>query len=174
MDFIQLAKQRYSCRKYTTQTVEKEKLLHILEAGRIAPSAANFQPCHFIVLQDKNKLERMHTCYPREWIKQAPVIIVICSDHSKVWKRSYDGKDVSDIDAAIAIDHMTLAATDIGLSTCWVCAFDPAKCREILNLPPEIEPIALLPLGYPEDQPDVTRHAKLRKPLESLIHWESY
>ena len=155
MDFIQLARSRYSCRKYKQQSVEDDKLNYVLEGGRVAPSAANHQPLFFVVVKDEN-IENLWSCYSREWLRSAPVCIVICSDHSKSWKRA-DGKDSADIDAAIATDHITLAATSIGLATCWVCNFNKQKLTEILNLPDHVEPVVLLPLGYPDDAPDTER-----------------
>ena len=94
----------------------------------------------------------------------------MCGDHSKSWKRN-DGKDHCDIDTAIAIDHMTLAATDLGLGTCWVCAFDAAKCRELLNLPENLEVITLLPMGYPAD---TAPENKKRQDISEIVSWEEY
>lgn len=173
MTFIELAKRRYSSRSYKAQPVEEKKLLQILEAGRIAPSAVNNQPWHFIVIREEENRKKIASCYKRPWLLEAPVIIVVCGDHSKSWRRT-DGKDHCDIDVAIAIDHMTLAATDLGLATCWICKFDVMKCDEILNLPLEIEAIALLPVGYPADETDVSRHNTKRKPINEIIHWEKF
>ncbi len=172
MDFLQLAKERYSSRKFKQLIVEDEKLNYVLEAGRIAPSAVNCQPLFFIVVRDEN-IENVRTCYTREWFRTAPMCIVICSDHSKSWKRG-DGKDSSDIDAAIAADHITLAATSIGLATCWVCNFNKPKLSEVLNLPDHVEPVVILPLGYPDDTTDVNRHSTKRKPLGDLVVFESF
>lgn len=166
MNFLQLAKSRFSIRKYKSTPVEKEKLVQVLEAGQHAPSAVNFQPWHFIVVDDISTLEKVHTAYPREWIKQAPLIIVACSDHSQSWKRTSDKKDSADIDISIAVDHMTLMATQLGLGTCWVCNFDVQKCSDILELPEHVEPVVILPLGYP----DITIPAKKRKPLQEIVH----
>ncbi|MCJ7696027.1 MAG: nitroreductase family protein, partial [Anaerolineaceae bacterium] len=105
--FIDIAKSRYSCRKYDSRPVENEKLELVLEAGRVAPSAVNFQPWHFYVIQGTDHLSKIHQVYHREWFRTAPCVIVICGDHSAAWKRS-DGKDHCDIDAAITTDHMTL------------------------------------------------------------------
>lgn len=174
MSFVDLAKRRYSARKYLDKPVEKEKLLKVLEAGRIAPSAANYQPWHFIVLQEKKNRMEFAECYRGDFLKHAPVIIVICGDHNKVWKRRYDGKDHCDVDISIAVDHMTLAATDLGLGTCWICAFEPEKCKEILKLPSHIEPIVVLPMGYPSDEADSNRHDMKRLKLEEIVHWERY
>ncbi len=173
MSFLKLAKLRYSVRSYKKKPVEREKLLQVLESGRIAPSAANRQPRHFIIVQDEEIRKDIATTYHKPWILQAPVIIVICGDHSKSWRRP-DGKDHLDIDAAIAIDHMTLAAADLGLGTCWICMFNAMLCHEILKLPSHIETVALLPLGYPADEADITRHGVERKKLEEIIHWDKF
>ncbi|MEA3495320.1 MAG: nitroreductase family protein [Bacteroidota bacterium] len=174
MSFLDLAKRRYSSRNYLDKEVEKEKIEQILEAGRIAPSANNKQPWHFIVITNSEIRDEINSCYKREWINDAPVVLVICGDHSKSWKRSYDNKDHCDIDVSIAVDHMTLAATDLGLATCWICAFDKFKCSKILELPEHIEPIVMLPLAYPADNVDVNRHSFQRNKTENVVHWEGF
>lgn len=173
MTFLDLAKQRYSCRKYKHQPIEEEKLLKVLEAARVAPSACNLQPWHFIVLRDKKNLEMISTTYKRDWFKTAPTVLVVCGDHEASWKRS-DRKDYCDVDISIAIDHITLQAAELGLATCWVCNFDAMKCAEMMNLPSHIEPIALIPIGYPGDSKSTNRHDNDRKPLEQIVHWEKY
>jgi len=173
MDFLNLAKNRYSSRNYKTNPIEEEKLLKILEAGRIAPSAANLQPWIFIVLRNEEMKLRVASTYRKEWLRVAPVIILICGDHTKSWKRN-DGKDHCDIDISIAIDHLTLEATSLGLATCWICNFDAKKCSEIMNLPTHLEPIALLPVAYPADSVDPERHCFQRKKLEEIVFWDNY
>ncbi len=172
MSFLQLAKKRYSTRSFKNIPVEKEMLKKILETARIAPSAVNYQPLHFIVLQDDEMRKKVAGTYGREWILEAPVIVVVCGDHSKSWRRA-DGKDHCDIDAAIAVDHMTLAATELGLGSCWVCAFDSMQCHRILKLPSHIETIALLPLGYPADTGNPDRHLTKRKNFDEIVHWDN-
>jgi len=171
--FLELAKSRYSVRNYLNKPVEDEKLNYVLEAGRIAPSAANYQPWHFIVIKEIEMRKRIFETYNRPWLLQAPVIIILCGDHAVSWKRP-DGKDHCDIDVAIATDHMTLAAEDIGLSTCWICHFDAKRAKEILNLPDLIEPVVYLPLGYSGDQPDKKSRHLVRKTMEEIVHWEKY
>lgn len=173
MSFLELAKRRYSVRKYKNEMVEEEKIKQVLEAGRVAPSAVNFQPVQFIVLQEEEIRQKVASTYGKQWIQEAPVLIVVCGDHQVSWRRR-DGKDHCDIDAAIAIDHMTLAAADLGLETCWVCAFNAWECSKILGLPSNLEPIALLPLGYPADEVDINRHDTKRKKLEEIVHWNGY
>lgn len=168
MSFLELTKKRYSVRKYKDKPVEKEKILQVLEAARNAPSACNYQPWHFIVLNDEIIKTKVAETYPKDWFKKAPVVIVACGDHSVSWKRA-DGKDHCDVDLAIAIDHMTFAAADLGLGTCWICAFDAKSCHEILELPENLEVIALLPLGYPDDE---TIPDKKRKSLDEIVTWK--
>lgn len=170
MSFLELAKKRYSVRSYLDKPVEKEKLLQVLEAARIAPSAVNKQPWHFIVVTDKIIKNKIAETYPRDWFKTVPAVIVVCGDHSKSWKRN-DGKNHCDIDVAIAIDHMTLAATDLGLGTCWVCAFDAKQCHKALELPENLEVVALLPIGYPAD---TAPESKKRMELSEIVSWEKY
>lgn len=170
MSFIELAKKRYSVREYKDMPVEKEKILEVIEAARFSPSAVNFQPRHFIVVTTEELKSRIAEAYPRDWFKKVPAVIVVCGDHLSSWKRK-DGKDHCDIDAAIAVDHMTLAAADMGLGTCWVCAFDAGKCHQILGLPENLEVIALMPIGYPADD-EVPQ--KKRKSVNEIVSWEEY
>lgn len=173
MDFLELAKKRFSTRSYDDREVEEDKILRVLEAGRISPSACNYQPRHYIVVRDKVLKDKIGRAYPREWFLKAPVVIVICGDHRVSWKRG-DGKDHCDIDAAIAIDHMTLAATELGLGTCWICAFDADICHRELDLPDYMEVIALLPLGYPLKKADMDRHDTFRKDLSEIVSWDEF
>lgn len=165
--FLDLVQKRYSLRNYQEKQVEKEKILTVLEAGRLAPSAVNYQPLRYIVVTDPDKISKVLESYPRKWIQNVPAIIVVCGDHNQSWKRK-DGKDHCDIDAAIAISHMTLAATEIGLGTCIVCAFDAKLCHENLNLPENLEVEALLPIGYPADE---NIPEKKRKSLDEIVEW---
>lgn len=167
MDFKDLVKMRYSVRKYEDKEVKRETLEAFLEVVRNAPSASNRQPWHFIVLTKEDVKNKVCETYKLDWITKAPVIIVACGDHSESWKRD-DGKDHCDIDVSIAIDHLTLAAVEKGLGTCWVCAFDAKKVSEVLELPSHLEPIALIPIGYPLDK-DV--RAKKRKDFEEITSW---
>jgi len=169
MTFLELAKKRFSVRKFKTDPVKDEDLQYILEAGRIAPSANNFQPWRFIVVKDRFKNEEVNALYHRDWFDDAPVVIIILADHNKSWHRSSDGKDHADMDTAIAADHMTLAAAEKGLGTCWVCNFDVEKTKKYFGLPDYLEPVIFLPLGYPAVEVDIERHSVKRKPLNEII-----
>ena len=166
MDFSELACKRFSCRNYKADPVPADILEKVLQAGRVAPSAVNFQPWHFYVIQ-KGALQSIYECYHRDWFRSAPCVIVLCGDHDRSWKRR-EGKDHVDIDVAIATDHMTLQATELGLASCWVCNFDPEAVRRALNLPENQEPVVILPLGYPVDEGDALRHDVKRRPLSDL------
>lgn len=169
--FLEIARNRYSCRSYDSRPVEQDKLDLILEAGRIAPSAVNFQPWHFYVIREQEDLQEFYSAYHREWFRTAPCVIVICGDHVQSWKRKADGKDHSDIDVAITTDHMSLQATELGLGTCWICNFDADKTRELLGLPDFLEPVVILPVGYPLDKVNPDRHAEKRKPLSDIVSY---
>ena len=171
MNFLELAQERFSVRDYKSNKIELEKLETVLEAGRIAPSAANQQPWHFVVVQQPSTISKLQQCGR---IFNAPTYIVICSEPKKAWVRPQDGKNHVDIDLGITIDHLTLAATDLGLGTCWICWFDPKLCSDILALPDGIEPVAILPIGYPNVEPSLNRHLCSRKPIENIVHYESF
>jgi nitroreductase len=170
MKFIELAKQRVSIRSYKPEPVSDAHLNEVLEAGRLAPTACNFQPFQFVVVRKKENLAALAAGYPAPWFAEAPVIIAICTQSSKAWKRKQDGRCLVDVDAAIAADHMTLAAADIGLGTCWVGAFDPKIIRKALGVPRTVEPVILLTLGHPNEK----GRPKLRQPLEKLVRNEKW
>ena len=165
MNILDVIKERCSVRSFSAKAVEKDKLDYVLEAVRMAPSAVNYQPIRFYVVHSEPMLGEIKSCYGREWINSAPIVIVACGDHNTGWHRA-DGKDHTDIDTAIAVDHLTLAATEAGLGTCWVCNFDAVRCASVLNLPEGVEPVALVPLGYPSS---VCRTIKKRKEADEII-----
>jgi nitroreductase len=169
MQFSELIRKRYSVRAYKPDPVEDEKLQQVLEAARLAPTAANRQPFQLIVIHTAGREAELRHIYGRDWFVQAPLVICACGTPAKGWVRG-DGKSYCDIDVAIAMDHLILAAADLGLGTCWIGAFDPAAAREVLGLPDGVEPIAFTPLGYPADQP----RAKKRKPLSDLVRHERW
>jgi nitroreductase len=171
MRFIELARQRVSIRAYKPDPVSEEQLNEILEAGRLAPTACNLQPFQFIVVSRKETLTELAKGYPAPWFGEAPTVIAICTLPSKAWKRTrHDNRCLVDADAAIAADHMTLAAADLGLGTCWVGAFDPKIVRKVLEVPRNVEPLILLTLGHPNEE----GRPKTRQPLEKLVRRETW
>ncbi|MGD9144242.1 MAG: nitroreductase family protein [Anaerolineae bacterium] len=164
MEFSELIKSRYSVRAYKPDPVKDDDLQQVLDAARLAPTAANRQPFQLIVIGSQGREAELQRIYDREWFTRAPVIICACAIPAQGWVRA-DGKGYTDVDVAIAMDHLILAATNLGLGTCWIADFDPAAAREVLGLPEGVEPIIFTPLGYPEgEQP-----AKERKPLSALV-----
>lgn len=167
MEFLNLAKQRYSVRDYEKREVEEEKLQKILEAGRIAPTGANRQPQRFIVVRSEEGLSKLKGSAN---VYGAPLAIIVCADHSATWKRSYDRKDIADIDASIVTDHMMLEATELGLGSVWICHFNPEKLRINFNIPENIEPVNILALGYAAGEAaSPERHDTLRVPIDQLV-----
>jgi len=169
MEFTDLIQKRYSVRAYKPDAVEDSKLHAVLEAARLAPTAANRQPFQIVVIHTAGRDKELQRIYSRAWFTQAPLLICICGVPAQAWVRK-DGKNYFDVDVSIAMDHLVLAAANQGLGTCWVAAFDPPAAREVLRLPDGVEPIAFTPLGYPADQPN----SKDRKALDQLVRYEHW
>jgi nitroreductase len=170
LEFFDLIAQRYSVRLYRSDPVEEEKLEKILQAAQIAPTAANCQPYKIIVIHTQGRQTELRRIYNREWFSQAPIILCAVGVPALGWIRSEDKRRYLDVDVAIVMDHVILAATNLGLGTCWIAAFNSRAAREILHLPDEVEPLIFTPLGYAADQPGV----KERKPLSELVKYESW
>lgn len=164
MTFLELVKNRYSCRAYKPLDVEKEKLDYILECVRFAPSAVNKQPWRFHIVCHEEDKEKVQLCYNRDWFKTAPMYIIASILHHEEWVRA-DGKHHGDIDIAIAVEHLCLAATEQGLATCWVCNFDANLCKKLFVLPEDEEPAVIIPLGYAADE----NREKSRKAINEIV-----
>ena len=167
MDFLTLARNRYSCRNFKPDAPSREVITEIMEAVRLAPSAVNFQPWKFVVIKEKELLEKIKLSYGSAWIQSAPMVIAACGNHDEAWTRE-DGKNHADVDVAIAVDHLTLAATEKGLGTCWVCKFDAREAAELLEMAPLWEVVALIPIGYPMEEHPSKRHSQ-RKELDEIV-----
>ena len=163
MNFLELVKNRFSCRGYQALDVEKEKLDYILECVRLAPSAVNKQPWHFYVVSKDEDKEKLRQCYDRNWFNTAPMYIIATILHDEEWVRA-DGKHHGDIDIAIAVEHLCLAATEQGLATCWVGNFDAEKCKQLFAIADNEEAAVLIPIGYAADEPK----EKKRKEIEEI------
>lgn len=171
MDFSELIKIRYSCRKFAKRAVEREKIEKILEAGRIAPTAVNFQPQRILVLTDTEQLKKVGEC--TKYSFDAPLNFLVCYDKNVSWKRG-DGKDFGDIDASIAATHMMLQAAELGIGSTWVGAFNPIKARELFKIPENYEIMGFFPMGYPaEDAKPAPQHEK-RADLSELVFYNEF
>ncbi len=165
MMFQELIKKRYSVRAYKPDPVEEDKLARVLEAARIAPTAANRQAFRIIVIKTAERKTDLQRVYGRDWFVQAPLVLCVCAVPSEAWVRKADGWNAAEIDATIVMSHVVLAAAEEGLGTCWIAAFDPSAAREVLGLPIEVIPSAFTPLGYAADVPA----PKKRRPLAELV-----
>ena len=172
MDFLELAQKRYSVREFSGRQIEKEKVDRVLEAGRSAPTAANFQPQRILVLDSPENLQKLRDCTPYHF--DAPMALLVCYDSAASRKRMYDGKDHGEIDASIATTHMMLEIADLGLGSTWVGHFDPQAVREAYGLPESYVPVALLPLGYPaENSAPHPNHSK-RIPKNEMVFYNTF
>jgi nitroreductase len=170
MEYSELIAARYSARAYRPDPVEDEKLQSVLEAARLAPTAANRQPIQLVVMHTEGRKEEIGKIYHRPWFVQAPLVIAVCTISSQAWVRESDKFNARLIDAAIVADHLILAAANLGLGTCWIANFNTEAARSVLRLPAEAEPVIFTPLGYPADQ----LGQKIRKPLSDLVRYEHW
>jgi len=163
MDVMQAIQKRRSIRNFQSREVEEDKLRGVLEAGRLAPSARNMQNWKFIVVRDPETRKKLsEAAKGQAFVAEAPVVIVACGTDTDYMMTC--GQHAYSIDVAIAVDHMTLEATDLGLGTCWIGAFYEQQVKDMLDIPQKARVVALLPLGYPAQSPPPTR----RKELEEI------
>lgn len=165
-DFLTLAKNRFSVRKFQNKPVEKSVLESVLEAGNLAPTGCNIQPQRVWAITSQEGLEKIRRCTPYHF--DAPVVLLVCTDESASWKRPFDGKNIGEIDATIVCTHYMLEATEQGLGSTWVAFFDPAKVKAEFALPDNIVPVALLPMGYPAPEAAPTAMHN-RKPVDQTV-----
>ena len=170
MDVLETIRNRRSIRNYSDKPVEDERLLNVLEAARLSPSAVNYQPWTIIVIENKEAKEKLSKAYPPTWFSKAPVIIVICADPQKAWRRR-DGEEFWKVDAAIAMQSMVLTAYEQGLGTCWICAFEEQKAKVALGIPDNIRIVAMTPLGYPAEQKGQVTDRKTLNEIVKYNHW---
>ena len=172
MNIDRLFLERKSIRSFSKKEIDNEIILKLLNAARIAPSAVNYQPWRFFVCSSIEIKDKIIESYPRKWFESAPLYIVACADKSESWKRAADNKDHGNIDVAIALTHLMLKATELGLGTCWVCNFDAKILIDALNLDKVLEPVAIIPIGYPsENVSEETKHQKNRKSVDEFTTW---
>lgn len=145
-DFLQLASERYSVRKYSDKKIEDEKLEKILKAGQIGPTANNFQPQRIFVIESEEALEKVRSVTP--FCFNAPTVLMICYDRNVSWK-AIDGHDSGMVDATIAITQMMLEAWDLGIGSVWVRGYNKLLLDRTFQLPQNLVSVALLPIGYP-------------------------
>lgn len=172
MDFEKLVNERYSVRSFKTEHLSQKVIDKILDAGHIAPTGCNYQPQRILVLNTDEAVKKLQDCTKCHF--GAPTAMLICHNKEESWVRKYDGALSSPVDAAIVTTHMMLAAHNEGVGCCWVMHFDPAAMRESFNIPENIEPVALLVMGYPtEDAQPLEMHYKTR-PMDEIVVYDSF
>ena len=169
MDFYELIRNRESIRNYDPDCpLDKAVLERILEAGRLAPSAANRQPWRFLVVSSEEMLEKVRLCYAQSWFQDAPHILIVMGDRDAAWSRESDGYNSLETDLTIALDHLILAAEYEGVGTCWIAAYNPEVLRQALSLKDNECVFSITPLGYPREG-FVKRGRKKRKSVEDVV-----
>lgn len=172
MDFTQLAKKRYSVRKFKNTHLPDEVINKILDAGHLAPTGCNYQPQRILVINTDESCEKLKNCTKCHF--DAPTAMLVCYSKNECWTRKYDGATCGTVDASIVTTHMMLKAAEIGVGSTWVMHFDPFAMRKEFNIPEEIEPVALLVMGYPADDAEPMHlHNEFRDKNE-IIFYESF
>jgi nitroreductase len=169
VDFSELVAARYSVRRFKPDAVEDAKLNRVLEAAQLAPTAANYQPFQLIVMHTQGRAAEVRRIYDRDWFVNFPLLICACAQPGRAWV-SREGKNAAEVDVAIVMTHILLAAASEGLGTCYIASFDRSAAREVLHLPAGIERVAITPLGYAAIPPG----PKERKPLAELVRYERW
>ena len=176
MNVLEAIANRRSVREYSSKPIPSEVMGRMREALRCAPSACNIQPWHFILVENQGlRREVAAAANGQHWIAQAPVIVVACGDTEAAYKRMGGHGSSVDVDVAIAIDHLTLAAVDEGMGTCWIGAFAEEKVKGLLDVPANIRVVAMTPLGYPAS-PDLIRRIDegRRKPDSEIFSTDRF
>lgn len=172
MDFDKIIEDRYSVRSFKNEHLSKEVIDKILLKGHKAPTGCNYQPQKILVLNNDDSINKLRECTRCHF--NAPTAMLICHNKDESWKRPYDGEMSSYVDAVIVTTYLMLAAQNEGVGSCWVMHFKPDMLREKFNIPQNIDPVALLLLGYPaEDAKPLDLHFK-NKPLEQTVVYDSF
>lgn len=172
MEFQTLITERFSVRQVKKEPVKREHIDQILAAGHKAPTGCNYQPQRILVLESKAAMEKLADCTRCHF--GAPMAMLVCYNRDETWKRPYDGALSAPVDAGIVATHMMLAAFEVGVGSCWVMHFDPAKMRNAFRIPENIEPYALLVMGYPAPEAaPLELHTKFR-PMEETVVYETF
>lgn len=169
MNFMELAKTRYSMRSFDGRPLPADAVENILQAGILAPTARNQQPQKVFVLQSEEALEKLGQCTTCTF--NTKTAFLLCFDKEKSWKRSYDGADSGFVDVSIVTTHMMMEATDLGIGTTWVMWFDAAKAKELFELPENIVPVCFMVAGYPAEDAAPSHNHNKRKSMEELVEF---
>ena len=168
MTVLEAINQRYSCRNYSEKAIEKEKIEQVLEAARLAPSAKNLQDWRFVIVTDKDKKRKLaEAANNQSFLEKAGAILIACTVSDYIMRC---GQPAGIIDVAIALEHICLQATELGLATCWIGSFYPDKVKDLVGIPDDIDIVELLAIGYPLD----TQKRTNREPVEKIACFENW
>ena len=167
MELLELAKARYSVRKFADKPVEEEKLQKVLAAGACAPTAKNQQPQKIYVLESAEAIEKIRGITRCAF--NAPVVLLVCGCKDQAWVNPFNDRSSAEMDCSIVTTQMMLEAQELGLGTCWVCWFDTALTKQTFNIPENEEVFALLPLGYPAESSKPSGMHDSRKELTETV-----
>jgi nitroreductase len=171
MEVMDAIRQRRSVRAYAPDPIPDEKLKVVLEAAHLAPTACNYQPFKLVIVtDDATRRALVPACAGQAFVAEAPAIIVGCAFEEQAYQRQAGSYSSFAIDLSIVFDHITLAAVDQGLATCWIGAFDEQAVRDVVGVPQDVRVVALTPLGVPADDPTMPP----RKPIEDLVCYEKW
>ena len=172
MDFQKLISERYSVRSFKAEHLPTKVIEKILDAGHKAPTGCNYQPQRILVMNTDESIAKLKTCTKCHF--NAPTAMLVCHNREESWVRKYDGALSSPVDAVIVTTYLMLAAQNEGVGTCWVMHFDPVAMREAFNIPDNVEPVALLVMGYPSaDAKPLDMHFKSR-PIDETVIYEEF
>lgn len=172
MNFYKLASDRFSVRKFLGKTVEQEKIDRIIAAGHVAPTGCNFQPYRILVINNEEALEKLRGCTRCHF--DAPLAMLVCFDKNECWTRSYDGAQSGIVDASIVATHLMLQAWELGVGSTWVMHFNPFVLREMFEIPENIEPVALLVMGYPADDAVPNEMHTIKRPVSDVVFFNRF
>ena len=171
MSFIELAKERYSCRKFSDKPVSDELIKKAVDAGIAAPTAKNVQPVKIWVIRSEDALAKVKSCTPFQWMANAQAVIAVGGTHEGAFLRPTDGKNFGEIDASIVATHIMLAVHDMGLATTWVGFIDIPKLKGSFHDMADYELVALFPIGYPADDAEPSERHALRKNQAEMVKY---
>jgi nitroreductase len=171
MSVLDIIRRRRSVRKYKSDPIPEDVFLRVMEAARLAPSGKNSQPWKFIVVRDEEMRRKLSVASRNQaFMATAPIIIVACGYPERSYPKQGNYMKSWSIDVACAVDHLMLQATEEGLGTCWIGAFEEKEVKALLGVPEDVRVLALTPLGYPDEDPT----SRGRRPLEEILSQEKF
>lgn len=172
MDFEKVITERFSVRKFQDKHIEQEIIDKLIHAGHVAPTGCNFQPQRILVINTDEAMAKLKNCTKCHF--DAPTAMLVCYNKEESWVRKYDGALSAPVDASIVATHIMLEAQNLGVGVCWVMHFDPNAMKEAFNIPENIEPLALLVMGYPHpDAAPIPMHSTFR-PVDEVVFYDSF